>query len=146
MGMAYGAPLRWNGETFDFDDAQKACRHDGDLVLWRVEAVSYSYIVDAEHDEYGSTDPRLEVFSIPVLRWTLHGATLVRRVGVRNQWVDLRPNASQWASRTPADALEQFRLRRQRQLYVLRKQIARAERELALCSPSPYFAPLAVNG
>jgi hypothetical protein len=142
MGKAYGAPLAWSGDRFDFDEAERKARGgcSGD-VLWRVESVSYSYIVDAETDHYGSTDPRLELFSVRVIRWTPAGATVAEPAGVRDKWVDLRDGAHQWASRTPAEALDQFKARRERQLWVLRRQIQRAKQDLTLCTPVPFLAP-----
>lgn len=138
MSMAYGQPLKWNGETFNFDEAQReAMRHNiaGTEALWRVEAVRYSYTIDPDIEWYGVTDPALELFLISVKHWTEHGARLFS-----GKWVDLRDGAKQWASRTPAIALDQFALRRERQIYILEKQLARARDELALCTPHPFLA------
>lgn len=138
MGMAYGQPLKWDGATFNFDEAQSAAmRHNiaGTEALWRVEAVRYSYIADAESERYDVTDPKLELFLVSVRRWTSHGARLYS-----GRWVDLRDGAKQWASRTPAQALDQFALRRERQIYILERQLARARNELALCTPHPFLA------
>lgn len=143
MGRAYGTPIP---QTIDGPQIPVAERSAEDAlhgwyagpppeVLWRVEAVSYSYTVDADREEYGSTDPRLEIFPLEVLRFTEHGATLREMSGARNRWVDLRPNAKQYASRTVAEAVEQFASRRRAQIYILQRQLARAERELALTQP-----------
>lgn len=141
MGFHHGTPLR------DFVDAAAAqeaaiAKHSHfytDPVGWliRVEACRYSYILNAEYDEYGTTDPRLELFAFPVKRFTKHGATLNNIwSGARKRWVDLRPDAKQWASRTAADAIEQFADRRRRQLWILGKQIGRARNELLLAEQS----------
>lgn len=107
-------------------------------ILFRVEAVScaaishYACPVSGEGEWY-TTPPRLELFGYDVHKWTEHGATLNHCwSGARRRWVDLRPGAKQWASRTAREAVEQFALRRKRQLYVLKRQIARAEEELSL--------------
>lgn len=97
-------------------------------VLWRVEAVSY-----AVGDEYGgwtSTGPRLELFVLPVRKWTPCGARLEE-----GRWVDLQPDRKQYASRTPDEALQQFINRRKAQIRILEKQLARAKRELRLAEP-----------
>ncbi len=129
--MAYGTKI-----TGDFDKVQaeaiaRESRY-GDPVGWlfRVEAVSYSYVVDADREEYGSTTPALEVQAYAVTRWTPCGATL-RDIwsGAKPKWVDLRPGAKQWASRSVREAVEQLAERRRRQLYVLARQTRRAEYE-----------------
>lgn len=110
--------------------------------LFRVEAVSYSTcVLDVNGCEsYGSTDARLELFALPVLRWTQYGATLREMVGARNRWVDLRPG-KQYASRTAREAVHQFAQRRERQIFILHRQLTRAERELALTKPSVLARP-----
>lgn len=135
MAIAGGTPL-----TLDFDAAEqdwtaRRLLFAGPVagVLYRVEAVSYSYVVDADREEYGSTDPRLELFGFIVAKWTPHGATLAHAwSGARRRWVDLRPGAKQWASRTARDAVEQFAKRRRAQLYILARQTLRAEYDLQL--------------
>lgn len=149
MGRAYGTPIP---QTTDgpalgavetqfwraWDASGRIQPHD---ILWRVEAVRYSYTVDADREEYGTTDPRLELFGLTVLRYTPHGATLHEMSGCRRRWVDLRPGAKQYASRTVAEAVEQFASRRRAQIYILRRQLARAERELALTQPCVLAPP-----
>jgi hypothetical protein len=122
--MAYGTPLKQAREW----------QWEGDH-LFRVEAVSYAAIqpyadpVSGEGAWY-TTDPRLEVTGYEVRNWTEHGATL--ETFSRRKWVDLRPHAKQWASRTIEEAVEQFRLRRKRQIYILERQLARARYEMDL--------------
>lgn len=143
MGRAYGTPIPQTTDGPQCDAAQRTAedrlqrQYEGSPpeVLWRVEAVSYSYTVDADREEYGSTDPRLEIFPLEVLRFTEHGATLCEMSGARHRWVNLQPGAKQYASRTVAEAVEQFANRRRAQLYILRRQLARAERELGLTQP-----------
>lgn len=122
MGRAYGTPVE-----------QARAKDWGPDVLFRVEAVQYSYVADAEREEYRATDPKLEVFAFDVVKWTEHGATLDTWSGARRRWVDLRPGAKQWASRTVDEALAKLAARRKRQLYILGKQVARAQREIDLC-------------
>ncbi len=135
--MAYGTKIA------DFTCIEAAEKHAFDSayfwgshpleVLYRAEAISYSYCLDPEREEYGSTAPQIELVAYAVQRWTEHGVTL-RDVmsGSRQKWVDLRPGAKQWASRTGREAVEQLKARRQRQLYVLNRQLECAKWELAL--------------
>lgn len=104
-------------------------------ILYRVEAVSYSVVIDADREEYGSTDAQLELFGYLVKNWTEYGATLLYNwSGARRRWVNLRPG-NNWASRSAAEAVHQFRLRRERQVFVLERQIRRAQREWDLTQP-----------
>lgn len=134
MGRAYGTPVTWPVDEGSIRRAALGRLPRGEY-LFRVEAVSYSYTVDADREEYGTTDPRLEVFALEVLRWTEQGATLRETTGARNRWVNLQPGAKQYASRTVAEAVEQFASRRRAQIYILQRQLRRAERELALTQP-----------
>ena len=98
-------------------------------VLWRLEARSYSYVIDPDAERYGSTDPVLEMCWHRVKRWT--------RCGARLDWgkyVNLNKDVSrrEWASRTEAEALASFVARRKRQIAILEGQAAYARRELAL--------------
>lgn len=144
MGRAYGTPIP---QTVDGPvvrsilEALSLVRTVPGDYLFRVEAVSYSEVIDAEAERYGSTPPRLELFPLQVRKWTQHGATLEEYSGMRRRWVDLRPDAKQYASRTAAEAIEQFAKRRRAQIYILQAQIARAERELALTQPQVVVLP-----
>lgn len=138
MGRAYGTPIpqTTDGPQCRVAESQALARTIPGEYLFRVEAVSYSYTVDADREEYGSTEPRLEVFALEVLRWTEQGATLrYEWAGSRNRWVNLQPGAKQYASRTVAEAVEQFASRRRAQIYILQRQLRRAEREWALTQP-----------
>ena len=132
MSMAYGEPF--GGQYGTLSDAQErwAQRHAKGTstfdYLWRVEAVSYSTVIDAEREEYGSTAPRLELFIVSIRRWTPCGARGF------NNWIDLRDGHKQFASRTPEEALRQFATRRHRQRYILERQLARAKREQDLAA------------
>ena len=110
-------------------------------LLWRVEAQRYSYVVDAETETYATTDPELQLRVYPIIRRTKYGATIAHSTypGGRKKWVDLREDAKQWASETPAEAVAQFAERKRRQIYVLKRKLARAEREFNLANvpPSP---------
>lgn len=108
------------------------------MILYRAEARSYAYCVDPDYDEWASTAPKLVIDEYEVLRWTPNGATLKVMSGARHKWVDLTGDR-QWASRTREEAIDQFRLRRERQMYVLKRQLARAEyeRQLAITASQP---------
>lgn len=98
-------------------------------VLWRCEARSYSYVIDADTDTYGSTAPVLEMHWHPVKRWTRTGARLENgklvflQKGVTNR---------QWASRTPAEALVSFTERRKRQVRILKRQLEYAQYQVQI--------------
>jgi len=135
--MAYGTKIR------DFATIEDAERHALDSAyfpqggacgwVYRVEAVSYSYVIDADYEEYGSTGPELEIIAYRVRNWTQHGATLDGLYsGAKLKWVDLRPGGKQWASRTAREAVEQFLARRKRQMWVLSGQLDRAKYEAGL--------------
>jgi hypothetical protein len=143
--MAYGTKI-----TGDFEKAQAEAiaRHshyyDPPFWLFRVDAVSYAYVVDRDGDVWGSTDPVLEVQAYPVLRETPRGATLSNIwSGAKPKWVDLRAGAKQWASRSVAEAVAQFAERRRRQVYVLNRQLRRAEQERDLAERALLQSPLA---
>lgn len=134
MGLAYGTPLHQYATLADAEAAAIA-RHahyytDPPGWLIRAEVVSYSYVVDADREEYGSTAGVIELWASPVERYTPCGATLADIwSGARKRWVDLRPGAKQWASPTAHEAVQQLLARRKRQLYVLSRQTRRAEYE-----------------
>jgi len=118
--------LQWNrGKIFyPFGPAP-----EGADVLWRLEARCYSYTIDADRDEYGTTDPRLEMTWWCVKHWTPRGARLEC-----GKYVNLDKSISrrEWASRTQAEALVSFQKRRKRQIAILEGQVHRAKAELAL--------------
>lgn len=102
---------------------------DGIAVLWRCEAKTYSYVIDADSDRYGSTSPVLEMHWYEVKHWTRTGARLANgRLVFLNKQVTNR----EWASRTPAEALASFKARRERQIRILSRQLEYAKLELAL--------------
>ena len=134
--MHYGTVIE-HGKIAEAEEAARKSKSYYDPVGWlyRVEAVSYSCCSISEYgaEDYYSSAPRLEAFAFPVRRWTEHGATLDHEwSGARRRWVDLRPLAKQWASRSVAEAIRQLAERRRRQLYILGKQVRRAEEELRL--------------
>lgn len=149
--MAYGTKL---ARFATIEDAERYAFKQAQLSMWakpngaptgflyRVEAVSYSVCVDPDREEYSSTSPALEVNAYSVRNWTAHGATLDIYSGARPKWVDLRPGAKQWASRTAREAVQQFLNRRNRQIWILDRQRQRAKFEAglavsALLGPSP---------
>lgn len=137
MGLAYGTPVHKYATLADAEAAAiaKHSHYYTDVPGWliRAEAVSYSYVICADREEYGSTAADIELWAFPVERYTPYGATMADIwSGARKRWVDLRPNAKQWASRTADEAVQQLMLRRKRQLYVLACQTYRAQYELDL--------------
>ena len=146
MGRAYGTPIPQTTDgpaSGPFIEWQALVRTVPGDYLFRVEAVRYSQYVDPDAERYETTAPRLELFPLQVRKWTQHGATLEEYSGCRRRWVELRPDAKQYASRTAAEAVEQFAKRRRAQIYILQAQIARAERELALTQPQVVVLPSA---
>lgn len=145
--MAYGTKLTHfatieAAESHALDSAYYPSGDTAPGFVYRVEAVSYSVCVDPDREEYSSTSPVLEVNVYSVRNWTAHGATLDIYSGARPKWVDLRPGAKQWASRTAREAVHQFLNRRNRQIWVLDRQLQRAKFEAglamsALLGPSP---------
>lgn len=109
------------GMTYPFGPAP-----EGVDVLWRVEARSYSTIVDAEREIYGSTMPRLEMTWWIVTRRTPKGARLDT-----GTFVKLTAH-KRFACNTPDEAVQSFRARKTKQIRILRDQLSRAEYELAL--------------
>ena len=147
MGLAYG--IKFNMKIAgDLDRAQaeadkkfyqtKHEEHAG--IAYRVEAVRY-----AGHNPYATphggedyiTDPCLELFTFNITHNTPKGFMLENQgtVSSNRRWVPDDKYAKQWASRTPEQALDQFRTRRQLQIRILKKQLARAEKELSLTEP-----------
>lgn len=98
----------------------------GEDVLWRCEDKSYSYVVDADREEYGVTDPVLELTWHHVRRRTPCGAWLGDR------FVRLTA-AKQWASETREEAVRQLRHRRRRQAQIYAAKLRRAEYAKKLC-------------
>lgn len=94
-------------------------------VVWRVEAKSYSYVIDADREEYGSTAPRLELYWHQPERRTPKGAI------IDGQFTLLSAKRSRWRN-TPDEALASFIARRKSQIRILERQLQRAEFELAL--------------
>jgi hypothetical protein len=101
--------------------------------LLRADTQRYSYVVDADREEYGVSDPRVEVRAYPVVRWTPCGATIRDiwgRGGTDTRFCDLRDGRKQYASRDIHEALCQLVERRRRQLWVLARKTARAEEDI----------------
>lgn len=141
---SYGIKVRWPfaGEP-DFKAAEREAieRHSHYYTettdwLFRAEANRYSYTVDADREEYGITAPSIELFAFPVLRRTPCGATIrdiwgdIRAGCSDSRFVNLSGQTKQYASNTAEEAVRELAERRRRQLWVLRKKIARAEEDL----------------
>lgn len=98
---------------------------EGVDVLWRVEARSYSYVIDADREEYGTTAPRLELSWHRVQRRTPKGAWIY------DKFV-LLTAGKRWACNTIDEAVESFAARRRRQVKILEAKLKRAKFELEL--------------
>lgn len=131
MRLAYGTALRDHATIEDAEEAAIA-RHSyyyTDVAGWliRADVVRYSYTVDADREHYGVTDGQIELWAFPVERWTPCGATMKDIwSGSGLRWVDLRPGAKQWASRTAIEAVAQLDERRRRLIYILERKLDRA--------------------
>ena len=104
--------------------------------VFRAELVRYSAVTLTEWggEEYYTTAPTLELFAFPVRRFTPCGATLKDIwSGARERFVDLRPAAKQWASRTPEEAVRQLLRRRRRQDWVLSRKLDRCRADIQQC-------------
>lgn len=107
---------------------------EGVDVLWRCDARSYSYVIDADREEYGSTPPRIELEWAEIERRTPKGAYLKHEYRDGFTWrryVPLFARNRRFAS-TPAEALADFIGRRKRQHYILNRQLRRCDYELEL--------------
>jgi hypothetical protein len=96
----------------------------GTPVLWRCEAKRYSYVIDADADRYGVTDPRLEMWWWEIDRATAKGAWVAGRFV-------LLTATKRWACPTEQEALESFMARKKKQIRILSTQLKRAEADLA---------------
>jgi hypothetical protein len=103
---------------------------EGVPVLWRCEAKRYSYVIDADADRYGTTDPQLEMRWWAVERYTPKGAW------VCGQFV-LLTGRKRWACPTEQEALESFIARKRKHIRILSSQLSRAQADLALAFPKP---------
>lgn len=104
---------------------------EGADVLWRCEAKCYSYVIDADREEYGVTHPRLKLRWFEVERRTPKGAYIKSSMGVHDQLVSLWANKA-FARNTVDEAVKDFIARRKHQIRILERQLARAQAELAL--------------
>lgn len=108
---------------------------DGDDVLWRCESLVYSYVIDADREEYGTTAPRLEFMPWPVVRRTPKGAWIQFADGFgRTEKFILLSARRRFAANTQIEALADFRDRRRRMRYVLTNKIARCDFEIELAT------------
>ncbi len=98
----------------------------GEDVVWRCEAKRYSYVVDADREENGTAPVVLEMRWAHVYRRTKHGVYL----GGESITFP-KAKRSKWRN-TPEEALASFIARRERQIAILRRQLANAELELRI--------------
>ena len=120
---------------------------EGVDVLWRCEAKSYSVIIDALREEYGTTGPRLELRYFYVVKRTNKGAWIRKDFNFsprekveldrsKHQLVMLNHNKA-FARENVALAVRDFAARRKRQIVILEGQLQRAKRELDLTTDNP---------
>lgn len=94
-------------------------------VLWRCKARRYSYIIDADADKFGVTEPRLEMLWYRIIKRTPKGARLYGKFV-------LLTAKKQWACETEAQALTSFIARKERQISILNAKLQSAKQDLAL--------------
>jgi hypothetical protein len=96
-------------------------------VLWRCECKRYSTVIDAELEIYGTSDPRIQMYWIPVKHRTSCGARLKD-----GRFVNLKAT-KQWACNSQKEALESLLARQKRYIGILeaRLRYTRQEHELA---------------
>jgi hypothetical protein len=104
---------------------------EGEDVLWRCEAKSYSYTIDADREEYGVTAPRLELWWWEIDRRTPKGAWLCTGE------FQLLTAFKKKYSETEEDAINDFKARKRRQIDIVTKQLLQAQRELSLTESNP---------
>lgn len=142
MSMHYGTKLEHYSDLNTAEDAAIARHADFyvDAVGWlfRVVGNQYSAIQPYADPVSGdgawyTTPSTLELFAFPVVRWTPCGATIwdIHGKGGKRS-VHLSCAVKHYASRTAREAIKEFYERRVGQLYILAKQVRRAEREKAL--------------
>lgn len=142
-------------QRWDPGRAMRSFNVNGPIVgfLYRVYDQQYSTCSFPSHggEEYGVTNPVLEIEAKPIKKWTKCGATLHERVRLRYQgneskrhkFVNLDAD-KQYASRTPMEALDQYRRRKLRQQNILEGQLAHVARCIELTyAPSGAFPELA---
>ena len=125
---------------------------EGIDVLWRCEARRYSIVIDAEREEYGVSNPRLEVRFFFVVQRTPKGAWIRKDYSFsRSKLVELDRTKHQlvilshikaYARNTVEEAVADFAARRCRQIKILEGQLQRARYELALTESNPMGALL----
>lgn len=104
---------------------------EGEDVLWRCESKQYSYIVDAEREEYGVTNPRLELCWFSVRKRTPHGAW-IKPFGSDDRFVKLTAKGKKYATETVAEAVDQFKHRKRRYKKILEGRLRTTLYELAM--------------
>lgn len=110
-------------------------------VLWRATVIRYSVTIDAEREEYGTSDPYIRLDWIEVIRRTPKGAWIrsddtMRFAGPTDKeapirdlsFVRLTANKA-YARNTGEEALQDLIERRKRQIRILEGQLLRASDE-----------------
>lgn len=111
---------------------------EGVDVLWRCDARTYSTVIDADRELYGSTPPRIELRWFCVSKRTAKGAWISEFYPLggdapTDKWrfVPLWAR-NRFAGNTKAGAIDDFIGRRKRQRHVLMRQLGRCEYELEI--------------
>ena len=98
---------------------------EGFDVLWRAEAQRYSYVIDADREEYGVTNPKLELRWYRIEKRTPCGA-----------WIDYRfvnlNRTKRYAVPTAVEALASFKARKESQIRILSSKLAKAKEDIEL--------------
>ena len=115
--------MRWL-ETVLMTEAVKHVK-DSNMKFYRYDNVTYSVIVDVDADLYASSGPKLVLYE-----YTLHSETpkgyWIGVFGGKDKWVS-KTSRKRYAYPTKEEALEAFLKRKERQISILKGQLATAE-------------------
>lgn len=109
--------------------------------LYRYEACSYSIVIDADRDEYGSTGPKLELREYRITAKTPKGHWIGYFEGAKDRWVS-KTSRKRYAYPTKEEALEGYRQKKLAFVRHAEANLSRAKEELALIDPDNSFNQL----
>lgn len=98
--------------------------------LYRYEAQSYSMVIDAQLEIYGSTGPKLELREYPIVAITPKGKW-IGWFGSKDRWVS-DTSRKRFAHETKEDALKAYKIRKERYVKHCEARLERAKKELLL--------------
>jgi len=101
----------------------------GSEYLIRCETKRYSYTIDADLDQYGTTPPQLVHYHYKIVKRTRCGAWI--DTGIDNKFVLLTAR-KKYACETECEALESLLARKHRHARILRHKLQDVEEDIAL--------------